>query len=54
LKRKLTRKLSVDEDGDGSEWEVLYYTCACAFSFIIKTSHHHIEQLNHNLLGSGW
>ncbi|XP_047171002.1 pre-mRNA cleavage factor Im 25 kDa subunit 1 [Vigna umbellata] len=22
LKRKLTRKLSVDEDGDGSEWEV--------------------------------
>jgi len=23
LKRKLRRKLCVDEDGDGSEWEVL-------------------------------
>lgn len=23
LRRKLARKLSVDEDGDGTEWEVL-------------------------------
>lgn len=53
LKRKLTRKLSVDEDGDGSEWEVLYYTCACAFSLVITNSHH-VEQLNRNLVGSGW
>ena len=50
LKRKLARKLSVNEDGDGSEWEVLNLSfCTCHYNLTSR------EHLNYNLLGlGGW